>query len=285
MFERIAAGWALTKQAVNVLRLDKELLLFPILSGVSCLVVLASFFIPSYALGLFDGPSLAERADSQQGKILLGLLGFAFYFVNYFIMVFFNSALVGCSIIRLKGGDPTVSDGFATACSRLPQIAAWSAVAATVGVILKSFESRDNKLGQIIIGLIGTAWTMLTFFVVPIIVIEQLGPIAAIKRSASLLKNTWGESVTSTFSLRLITFFVSLLGILPVWGGIALLWNGMATAGVALLLTGILILLGVSLVSSALNSIILAALYIYAVEGRTAENFDPELIQHAFASK
>jgi hypothetical protein len=283
MFERIATGWALTKQAVNVLRLDKELLLFPILSGLCCLVVLASFFVPAYAFGIFD--ALIENRESQQGKILLAAIGFAFYFVNYFVMVFFNSALVGCSVIRLKGGDPTVSDGFATAFSRLPQIAAWAAVAATVGVILKSFENKDNKLGQIVIGLIGAAWTMLTFFVVPIIVIEQLGPFAAIKRSASLLTDTWGESVSSTFSLRLITFLLSLLGVLPIVGGGFLIANQMAAIGIPLLLVGVLILLAISLISSALNSIILAALYIYAVEGRTADNFDPTLIEHAFASK
>ena len=283
MFERIATGWALTKQAVNVLRLDKELLLFPILSGLCCLLVLASFFVPAYALGIFD--ALIENRESQQGKILLAAIGFAFYFVNYFVMVFFNSALVGCSVIRLKGGDPTVSDGFATAFSRLPQIAAWAAVAATVGVILKSFENKDNKLGQIVIGLIGAAWTMLTFFVVPIIVIEQLGPFAAIKRSASLLTDTWGESVSSTFSLRLITFLLSLLGVLPIVGGGFLIANQMAAIGIPLLLVGVLILLAISLISSALNSIILAALYIYAVEGRTADNFDPTLIEHAFASK
>lgn len=283
MFERIATGWALTKQAVNVLRLDKELLLFPILSGLCCLVVLASFFVPAYAFGIFD--ALIENRESQQGKILLAAIGFAFYFVNYFVMVFFNSALVGCSVIRLKGGDPTVSDGFATAFSRLPQIAAWAAVAATVGVILKSFENKDNKLGQIVIGLIGAAWTMLTFFVVPIIVIEQLGPFAAIKRSASLLTDTWGESVSSTSSLRLITFLLSLLGVLPIVGGGFLIANQMAAIGIPLLLVGVLILLAISLISSALNSIILAALYIYAVEGRTADNFDPALIEHAFASK
>jgi hypothetical protein len=283
MFERIATGWALTKQAVNVLRLDKELLLFPILSGLCCLLVLASFFVPAYAFGIFD--ALIENRESQQGKILLAAIGFAFYFVNYFVMVFFNSALVGCSVIRLKGGDPTVSDGFATAFSRLPQIAAWAAVAATVGVILKSFENKDNKLGQIVIGLIGAAWTMLTFFVVPIIVIEQLGPFAAIKRSASLLTDTWGESVSSTSSLRLITFLLSLLGVLPIVGGGFLIANQMAAIGIPLLLVGVLILLAISLISSALNSIILAALYIYAVEGRTADNFDPTLIEHAFASK
>jgi hypothetical protein len=140
-------------------------------------------------------------------------------------------------------------------------------------------------LGQIVIGLIGAAWTMLTFFVVPIIVIEQLGPFAAIKRSASLLTDTWGESVSSTFSLRLITFLLSLLGVLPIVGGGFLIANQMAAIGIPLLLVGVLILLAISLISSALNSIILAALYIYAVEGRTADNFDPALIEHAFASK
>jgi len=283
MFERIATGWALTKQAFNVLRLDKELLLFPILSGACCLLVIASFFVPAYAFGWLDSGA-GDRA-SPTSRIFLAMIGFAFYFVNYFIMVFFNSALVGCSVIRLKGGDPTVSDGFATALSRLPQIAAWSAVAATVGVILKSFENKNNKAGQIVIGLIGAAWSMLTFFVVPIIVIEQLGPIAAIKRSTSLLSETWGESVTSTFSLSLFTFLASILGVLPIMVGAFLIANQMTMIGIPILLLGILILLAISLLTSALNSIVLAALYLYAVEGRTADHFDPALIEHAFVTK
>lgn len=283
MFERISAGWALTKQAANVLRLDKELLLFPVLSGIACGLVVASFFVPLYSLGLLEG--VGEDRESPQSKVLLGVLGFLFYFVNYFIIVFFNSALVGCAVIRLKGGDPTVGDGFATAMSRLPQIAAWSALAATVGVILKSLENKNNKLGQFIIGLLGTAWTILTFFVVPIIVIEKLGPIAAVKRSASLLKETWGESLSSTFSIRLFTFFASLLGIIPIAVGGMLLADGTVTLGLPLLLVGLLILLGVSVISSALNSIVLAALYIYAVEGKAPTKFDPNLVENAFASE
>lgn len=283
MFERIAAGWQLTKQAANVLRLDKELLVFPILSGLSCLVVLASFFVPMYAFGLLDG--VIEDRQSNQSRVLLGVLGFLFYFVNFFIIVFFNSALVGCAVIRLKGGDPTVSDGFATSFSRLPQILAWSAVAATVGVILRSFENRENKLGQLIIGLLGTAWTLLTFFVVPVIVIEKLGPLAAVKRSTSLLKQTWGESLSSTVSIRLFTFLASLLGIAPMVAGGALIASEMPAIGIPLFLVGILILLSVTLIASALNSIVLAALYIYAVEGRSPQNFDSSLIEHAFASK
>ena len=283
MFERISAGWALTKQAANVLRLDKELLLFPILSAISCGLVIASFFVPMYSLGLLDG--VMQDRESPQAKVLLGVIGFLFYFVNYFIIVFFNSALVGCAVIRLKGGDPTVADGFATSMSRLPQIAAWSAVAATVGMILKSFENNNNKLGQFIIGLLGTAWTILTFFVVPVIVIEKLGPIDAVKRSASLLKETWGESLSSTFSIRLFTFLASLLGIIPMIIGGALLANGTVALGIPLFLIGILVLLGVSVISSALNSIVLAALYIYAVEGKAPTNFDANLVENAFAAK
>jgi len=283
MFERISAGWALTKQAANVLRLDKELLLFPILSAFACGLVITSFFVPMYALGLLDNV-IGDR-ESAQSKVLLGVIGFLFYFVNYFVIVFFNSALVGCAVIRLKGGDPTVSDGFATSMGRLPQIAAWSAVAATVGMILKSFENKNNKLGQFIIGLLGTAWTILTFFVVPVIVIEKLGPIDAVKRSASLLKETWGESLSSTFSIRLFTFLASLLGIIPMVVGGMMLANGAVAFGLPLFLIGILILMGVSVISSALNSIVLAALYIYAVEGKAPANFDANLVEHAFAAK
>jgi len=118
-----------------------------------------------------------------------------------------------------------------------------------------------------------------------VIVIEKLGPIDAVKRSASLLKQTWGESLSSTFSIRLFTFLASLLGIIPMVIGGALLANGTVALGIPLFLIGILILLGVSVISSALNSIVLAALYIYAVEGKAPTNFDANLVENAFAAK
>ena len=134
MFDRMRRGWNLAKQSAEVLKLDKELLLFPILSGAACVIVMASFAIPIIYSGMLDG--VADEANTGS-QALLAVLSFLFYFVSYFVIIFFNSALVACAIIRLKGGDPTVRDGFGAAMDRLPQIAGWALVAATVGMILK----------------------------------------------------------------------------------------------------------------------------------------------------
>lgn len=283
MFERLSTGWSLAKQAVGVLRLDKELLLFPVLSGISCLLVLASFAIPLFYSGALQ--TIEENPEGATQNVLAYVILFLFYFVNYFIVIFFNSALVGCAVIRLKGGDPTLSDGFGAAFARLPQIAGWALVSATVGLILKAIESRSQRFGQIVSSLLGMAWAITTFFVIPVLVIEGVGPIESVKRSVSIMKKTWGESLGANFGIGLMTFLLSLIGIAPIVCGGFLVASGVTILGGVLIAVGIIILLLVSLISSALNSIILAALYIYAAEGKDPDGFDANMIKSAFASK
>ncbi len=283
MFERFATGWELTKQSIRVLRLDKELLLFPLCSGIACTIVLASFALPLWFSGALEAAEKAPEGLSQ--NVLTYVVLFAFYFVNYFVIIFFNSALVGCAIIRLKGGDPTVSDGFGAAMARLPQIAAWALVAATVGLILKAIESRSERVGQIVTSLIGMAWSITTFFVVPVIVIEKAGPVEAIKRSVAIMRKAWGESLTANFGIGFITFLLTLIGLVPLAAGVFLLSSGVPAIGVLLIAIAIIWVLAVSLISSALGSIILAALYIYAAEDKVPNEFDSSLIRGAFAKK
>ena len=281
MFERFATGWHLAKQSFQVLKLDKELLLFPILSSIGCVLVLITFVLPIAFTGAYEIP---EEGVTQGQKILFGVLGFIYYFLTYFVIIFFNSALVGCAIIRLKGGDPTVRDGIGAAMARLPQIAGWALVSATVGMILKAIESRSERVGVIVANLIGMAWAITTFFVVPVLVVEKAGPIEAVKRSVSIMKQTWGEALSSNFGIGLITFLLCLLAIVPIAGGAALLGTSAVLGGVLIAL-GVIWILLVSLISSALGSILLAALYIYAAEGEMPKHFDSGMIQHAFATK
>jgi Family of unknown function (DUF6159) len=282
MFERLSHGWDLAKQSWRVLMLDKELLLFPLFSGIACLVVLASFAIPLWSTGYTD-TVLNEEAPAQD--VTSWILLFCFYAVNYFVIVFFNSALISCAIIRFRGGDPTVSDGFRAAGKRLPVIFAWSLVSATVGVLLKAIESRSERAGQIISSLLGIGWSIATYFVVPVLVVENVGPVDAVKRSWAVIKKTWGESIGANFGIGFITFLCSLACFVPIFGGAFLIGNGMVAAGGGAIVLGIIGLMLVSLVSSALNSIILAALYLYAADHEVPEQFDRGMLQHAFATR
>ena len=284
MFARLTNGMSLARASWEVLKLDKELLIFPLLSGVACLMVLASFAVPlmgsDYVQTLMNEESI--RVDIQSDPLLWALL-FAFYFANYFVIVFFNSALVGCAMIRFQGGDPTVADGFRIAFARLPQIAAWALVSATVGVILKAIESWSERAGKFVAGLIGMAWGITTYFVVPVLVAEKVGPFDAMKRSLAILKRAWGEALVSNVGIGFVVFFATLICFIPAILGLVagLVYNQVALMGVGIVVSVVLIIL-VSLISSALHVIIVGALYQYASSGRVPDAFDAHAMKDAF---
>jgi len=281
MFERMSRGWELAKASWTVLRLDKELLFFPLISGISCLLVLGSFAVPLWQSGYLQTVMDERAGEDPLGWVIL----FAFYFVNYFVIIFFNSALIGCAIIRFKGGDPTLADGFHAALARLPQILAWALVSATVGVILRLIESRSERFGQIVAGLMGMAWSVVTYFVVPVIVIEKAGPVEAAKRSLGIMRKTWGEALTANFGIGVIVFLAMLVGIVPFVLGMAALGAGMVTLGILLTAAGILLMILVGVISSALDGILIGALYIYAAEGEVPQHFDNRLLREAFGAE
>jgi hypothetical protein len=282
MFERIARGWELAKESWHVLKLDKELLVFPLVSGVACLLVLASFAVPLWNSGYLQ--AVMDEEVAPQDPLAYVVL-FSFYFANYFVIVFFNSALVACAIIRFKGGDPTLTDGFRAASARLPQIVAWALVSATVGLILRVIESRSERFGQIVAGLLGMAWSAVTYFVVPVIVIEKTGPVEATKRSFSILRRTWGEALTANFGIGFIVFLASLVGLVPIILGFVALSAGLLPLAILGIVGGVLLLILVGLISSALNSIVIGALYLYAAEGSVPKHFEDQLLRDAFVSR
>lgn len=286
MFRRVGFGWELAKQSFRVFNEDKRLIIFPLLSMAACMVVLATFAVPLWGM-----PEV--RAVVQQRQVpkdaLSYIVLFLFYFANYFVVVFFNSALVSCAIMRFRGGQPTIGDGLRFAMTRLPQIVGWALLSATVGFILQLVESKSEKVGQIVSGLLGMAWSIVTYLVVPILVVEKANPIEAIKRSTALLKKTWGEALTAEVSTGTIFFVVFLVALLPLVAfmglGIFGLANNQAVLGAVALAVAFLIVIAISLVSSTMNTILLAAVYVYAAEGRVPEAFDRDLLEGAFRAK
>ena len=262
--------------------LDKELLVFPMMSGVSCLMVLASFVGPLWGSELIA--PIVNEGQLPEDPLAWVLLA-AFYFLNYFVIVFFNSALVACAIIRLKGGNPGVSDGLRASMARLPQICSWAAVSATVGLILRVVESRSERGGQFFASIFGLAWTITTYFVVPVLVIEKTGPIEASKRSLSIVRKTWGEAMIANFGIGVVSFLATLPGGAAIVGGVMLVNGSQQGIGIALLITGGCWLLLVTLVSSALNSILLGALYLYAAEDQVPQGFEERALRNAFAGR
>lgn len=280
MFDRLSRSWELTKASAAVLKADKELLVFPLLSGLASILVLVTFAVPAVLANFAD-----RMATGEEGiQIIGGIVAFLFYVTQYFVILFCNTALVGAALIRLRGGDPTVGDGFRIAFSRLGSILGYAVVSATVGMILRAIAKRGGMLGRIVSSLVGMAWGLATYLVVPVLIVEGVGPIEAVKRSAAYLKKTWGEQLVGNLGIGavtgLATFVVFLVGIAGAVGGAMIgspVLAGVAIGGM------VLAFLAIALISSALGGIYAAAVYRYAAEGDAGTFFPQALVKDAFA--
>ena len=273
--QRIARSWRLMKQSYGVLMQDKELMVLPILSGLCLLLILASFF---FGLGL-NQEGMFESIERGEQDVKLMISGFLFYVVTYTAAFFFQAAIVAGASERLAGGDPTLGSALGAAGRRFPAILMWGIIAATVGMLLRALEERFEAVGRFVVGLIGVAWTLATFFMVPILVMEQKSVGTSFKDSWTLFKKTWGEMVSGNVGLGLASFIV-MLPIILIAG--ALFSAGMA---VAALVVGVV---GVGLVAiffSALNGVWMASLYRYATKGDVPPGFDPDVFGSAFVAK
>ncbi len=293
MFATIHRSWQLGKQSLQVLKEDTQLVIFPIISAVSCLVVLASFAVPLFVTGVFASiVQSAQNAPHGSSSVQFHMspayyaVCFAFYFVNYFVIAFFNSALIACVMKRFDGQPTSVGDGLRMAAARLPQILGWALISATVGMVLKMISERSGLIGKIVIGVIGFAWTIATYFVVPVLVVEGVGPIEAIKRSGSTIRKTWGEALVANAGLGALSFVMFLGAIIPAGIGLtaSILTQTIWPAAVGGALT-IGALIGVSLVTSTLQMILVAAVYRFAATGQVPGQFDAELLSNAFRQK
>ena len=283
MFDRLSRSWQLVKASGSVLMEDKELLIFPLISSIATVIVVACFALPIIGMGALDGLSGGRDGAMSTGAYVVAFL---FYLCQYFVIFFFNAALVGAAMIRLDGGNPSVGDGLRIATSKAGSILGYAFIAATVGMILRAIQERVGFIGKIVAGLLGVGWTMATYLVVPVLVARDVGPVDAVKESASLLKKTWGENVIGQAGLGvafgLIQFTVIICGVLLV---IAAAFTQNAPLIILTVVFAIAAVILTALIHSALSGIYAAALYRYASDGTQTQGFDPNAMQLAFLPK
>lgn len=280
MFETFRRSYHIFRESLGVLSKDKELLLFPVLSGIFSILAFGSMVFAGWTTGFFE--RLLNAGERSLEANLLGYAAtFVWYFVSWFIVLFFNVAIIHCARMRLDGGDPTVADGFRASMSHLGRIAAWALVSATVGVILKAIAERNRIVGKIITSLIGAAWSIATFFIVPVMIFERRTLMESVKASTGLIRKTWGEGLAGHFGIGAFIMLLVLPGLLfPIVG--FLISPTAAIIGLGIMVLYWLIL---AIVSSALSAIYRTSLYLYATQGRTPAGFTPAYVENAFAAK
>ncbi len=264
--------WELYRQSFNVLSADAEIVLFPIMSAISAILLAAGFFFPLYLNGTLQAIG-QHNAGGEEYALL-----FVWYYLNTFIVVFFNSALVGCANIRLSGGDPKVRDGLRIAADHLGTIAVWALIAATIGMLLSSLRDRRNKLISLLASGVGLAWALMTYLIIPVLILEHRTIFESMHRSSELFRKRWGEEIAGSFGFG----FLSLLLFLP---ALVIGWLIFPLDRALAIIIVVWWLVILAAISSAVKGVFTVALYRYASQGEAPAGFSAALIDGALSGR
>ena len=280
---RIARSWELIEKSVGILTRHKSLMFLPVASAIASatasalmLGICALVFRPEIQTLLATRPQRVHMSQPMWAFF------FVFYLVNYCIVVYFNVALVTIVSRILEGGTASINDGLQTAWERKGRIFQWALLAATVGVFLQALEERLGFLGRMVVRLFGAAWALASYFVVPVLAANDVGPVEALTQSGQLISETWGEEVAGSFSFGLIFTILAIPGIaLPF-----VLSRNFGSAG---LVSGIVLMViywvFLAITSATVQGIFNAALYRYAKTGEVSSGFDSSDFKYAWESK
>jgi Family of unknown function (DUF6159) len=253
--------WTLIKQSLAVLREDKKLLLFPILSAIGAIAVTVPYF------WAFTGAAPWRQSELHWAGPIGWLWLFLWYCSSSFVMIFFNCALAFCAQTRFSGAEPTIADGLRQAGNRAGSILLWAAVSSTAGILVRMIEERVGWVGQIAAGLFGIGWSLATYLMVPVLVLENRGVIESIRRSSELLKKTWGEQLVVGLHFLWMMLVVAIPGII---------------LGVLAWPVGILYFAAMAAAMTAARQIFVVALYRYAATGQPPNGYSSDALGDAF---
>ena len=291
---RFSASLLMARESWRLLMKDKEVLLFPIMTAFTFVTLIAIFAV---VVWLLVGPEFISKffkffssSEAEMNAAVSEIptyfyYGFIFilYLISYFISTFFSVGLTAVVYERIKGGDLTFGGGIKASSRIVGKIFIWSLISATVGVVLGAIAERSKWLGKIVVYFLGTAWNILTFFIAPTLLLDEVSVSKSIKNSGLIFKKTWGETLITGFSLGLF-FGLLILGVFVTFGLLtigAVVLGGGIVLPVLLGVLFVLTLMAIMVMSSTLSAIFRVVLYEYARNGIVASGFTPELIMGA----
>lgn len=311
VFSNLRDTWrrtkALASASFEVLRRDRFLMVFPALSLVAILVIaVVNWVVVNLAtVGLNAGTVDEPYRWASEPIVWLGVA--ASTLLITFVSVYLTAALTFGAWERFQGNTPTFESCISGANARLHVIGPWALLAGTVGLILELLYRLPNIVQHLnenvrhipVIGpfagsaalaarilalVLDSLWFLITYLVVPILVVEQTGPFASCKRSFQLFRKTWGKSLIAQVAFDLIGLLIALPGLLLA-GLVVLAGWGNPAALVVGISIGVLWLLAVLLAMSAIVGIFKMALYLYVTTGEIPGEFEGTGLEEVFASK
>lgn len=269
---RISNAWALSKSSWAVLSKDRELVAIPVMAAVAAVAAFAAVALPGMAImGGFD--------ETSSGGLATWLIMLVAVVAASWMMAIGQAAVVAGAAERMDGGDPTISSALGVARARAGRLLEWAVLATVVSVILDQLQERLGILGSIISWVGSIAFSVLSFLALPVIVFEDVGAIEGFKKSAALVKATWGEQVSFSFGMGLLGFVAMLPGFLL---GAVMIGSGF----LPLVVLGAIAMVGwiatVAAVTSALSAVFKAALYRWAHQLPVDPAFPQDAFRTAF---
>lgn len=282
-------GLLLVRASWSTLKIDKELLLFPILEGVYGTIWLAIMAVLLYGINFLFGNTIVQLYGIEQFPmpkrvglvfVLITILG------TYVISNYFLAAIIASAVHRFNGNDPDVKYGLARARLRLKSLIKFSLVQGTIGSLIQLAEEKLPFVGKIVISLVGIVWTLASFFAVPVIVLSdsEVGPIEALRKSASIFNKTWTSNVTGGLTMGAI-FLTAFLAWFAMAVSAMIFIDAFGYWIIPIYLILLALLLALISIMSALQGVFVAALYHFATTGQSPVEFDGELLHAAFKPK
>ncbi|MFB6283893.1 MAG: DUF6159 family protein [Halobacteria archaeon] len=275
IIQRIKKGWQIGKRSLGVVKEYPKLVILPIISGIATIIFMAVLLggLAAGEIFLANGGSVGSAAQSVQNMpdYVMYVVLFFVYLGTTFIATFFNVSLVFCAGQAFEGKDPSITKGFGMAFTRIGQILVWSIVAAIVGVIIRVVQEESDLAGNIAAMLFGAAWSIATYFVVPVIAYENPGAFSMFKESANTFRRRWGSTVGSwAYVGTFAAVFVLVSIIIAVVSGALL----MPSLGILGILVAVVIAAVGLIIGTTIKSISKAGLYVYTKSDELPEQFE-----------
>lgn len=273
---RFRTGIRLAGQSWGIVRSERSLLAFPLLSALFGIAYLGVVVAP---LGVVGYLAFGSNPVLQLVLLWVMLLGTSIG------ATFFGVATAANASAVFDGRDPTLGDGVRVARSRLGVIVKWALVSATVGAILQAIGERGGIGGALVRIVGGAAWSIASFFAIPILALEGLGPFDTLKRSLAVVRQKWGESLVGGVAIGFVTGLLALAGVLVVVLGVMLGTGASWFGGAPLIAIGVVVFVAAITVGAVLRAVFSVAVFRYATEGVAPGGFAAEDLDGAFRQR
>ena len=269
----VSDSWRIARRASGLLRETPGLMVFPL---VAALAVAASFVL--FLAGTLWLPGLLyPSGGADAGRTLVAAVLFVTaYVVSTAAAVLAQAGLTAVALRRLEGQSATPADGWRVVRAHLGRLLLWALVAATVGLVIQLLAARFRGLGGLLLRVAaGAGWSLVTYFIVPVLLFESEGLGGSLKRSANLFIHTFGRTLVTNFFVGLITMAGVLVALALGVFGIYELLAGDLVVGLTLIAAGLSAGGLLTLIGATVGGILRAALYRYATTGQIETGFLP----------